>query len=206
MAACPNSTRCTGRELPLRVPPSPGRAVLVVPVQWEVAASPDREKIRTVGGEDGCSGRVEVWHRGAWGTLCDNAWDMRDAEVACRQLGCGPAVYALGQAAFGEGTGPIWLMECRGTELSLQDCWAQPGDSGACQHKKDAAVHCSGEQWGWETSLGAWQGAGLCVCPTGSWHGPARVALQSGRLVVDGEQPLWGWMSSHIPWAACTVV
>ncbi|XP_066843086.1 antigen WC1.1-like isoform X2 [Anser cygnoides] len=114
VAACPNSTRCT-----------------------------DREKIRTVGGKDGCSGRVEVWHRGAWGTLCDNAWDMRDAEVACRQLGCGPAVYALGQAAAGEGTGPIWLMECRGTELSLQDCWAQPEDSGACQHKADAAVHCS---------------------------------------------------------------
>ncbi|KAM9168724.1 scavenger receptor cysteine-rich type 1 protein M130-like [Mergus octosetaceus] len=103
----------------------------------------EREKIRTVGGKDGCSGRVEIWHRGAWGTLCDNAWDMRDAEVACRQLGCGPAVYALGQAAAGEGTGPMWLMECRGTELSLQDCWAQPGDSGACQHKADAAVHCS---------------------------------------------------------------
>uniref|UniRef100_A0A8B9T3Q3 SRCR domain-containing protein n=1 Tax=Anas platyrhynchos TaxID=8839 RepID=A0A8B9T3Q3_ANAPL len=108
----------------------------------------EREKIRTVGGKDGCSGRVEIWHRGTWGTLCDNAWDMRDAEVACRQLGCGPAVYALGQAAAGEGTGPMWLMECRGTELSLQDCWAQPGDSAACQHKADAAVHCSGEQWG----------------------------------------------------------
>nr|XP_038027594.1 scavenger receptor cysteine-rich type 1 protein M130-like isoform X2 [Anas platyrhynchos] len=115
VAACPNSTSCT-----------------------------DREKIRAVGGKDGCSGRVEIWHRGTWGTLCDNAWDMRDAEVACRQLGCGPALYALGQAAAGEGTGPMWLMECRGTELSLQDCWAQPGDSGACQHKADAAVHCSG--------------------------------------------------------------
>ncbi|XP_071886462.1 antigen WC1.1-like [Anas platyrhynchos] len=114
VAACPNSTSCT-----------------------------DREKIRTVGGKDDCSGRVEIWHRGTWGTLCDNAWDMRDAKVACRQLGCGPAVYALGQAAAGEGTGPMWLMECRGTELSLQDCWAQPGDSAACQHKADAAVHCS---------------------------------------------------------------
>uniref|UniRef100_A0A8B9UL02 SRCR domain-containing protein n=1 Tax=Anas zonorhyncha TaxID=75864 RepID=A0A8B9UL02_9AVES len=140
VAACPNSTSCTGRE----------------------------EKIRAVGGKDGCSGRVEIWHRGTWGTLCDNAWDMRDAEVACRQLGCGPALYALGQAAAGEGTGPMWLMECRGTELSLQDCWAQPGDSGACQHKADAAVHCSGEQWGWETSLRAWQGAELSVCPAGS--------------------------------------
>ncbi|XP_074423511.1 scavenger receptor cysteine-rich type 1 protein M130-like [Larus michahellis] len=105
----------------------------------------DREKIRAVGGEKGCSGRVEVWHRGSWGTVCDDSWDMRDAEVACRQLGCGPAVSALAEAAFGEGSGPIWLeqVECRGTEPSLQDCWARPGDSGACRHKEDAAVNCS---------------------------------------------------------------
>ncbi|KAM6364552.1 antigen WC1.1-like isoform 1-T1 [Pluvialis apricaria] len=116
MAACPSTTSCT-----------------------------DREKIRAVGGENGCSGRVEVWHRGSWGTVCDDSWDMRDAEVACRQLGCGPAVSALEKAAFGEGTGPIWLeqVECRGTEPSLQDCWARHGDSGACRHKEDAAVNCS---------------------------------------------------------------
>ncbi|XP_055654628.1 antigen WC1.1-like isoform X3 [Falco peregrinus] len=113
---CPNSTSCT-----------------------------DREKIRAMGGEDKCSGRVEIWHRGSWGTVCDDSWDMQDAEVACRQLGCGPAVSALDEAAFGQGMGPIWLekVECRGTELSLQDCWAQPGDSGACRHKEDASVRCS---------------------------------------------------------------
>ncbi|CAM9454652.1 unnamed protein product [Bubo scandiacus] len=115
-AACPNTTSCT-----------------------------DREKIRAVGGENGCSGRVEIWHHGSCGTVCDDSWDMQDAEVACRQLGCGPPVSALDEAAFGEGTGPIWLeqVECRGTEPSLQDCWARPGDSGACRHKEDAAVHCS---------------------------------------------------------------
>ncbi|NXA16155.1 WC11 protein, partial [Sapayoa aenigma] len=110
--------------------------------------STDREKIRVVGGESaGCSGRVELWHRGSWGTVCDDSWDMQDAEVVCRQLGCGPAVSALAEAAFGEGTGPIWLeqVECRGTEQSLQDCWARPGDSGVCRHKEDAAVNCSGE-------------------------------------------------------------
>ncbi|XP_074994741.1 antigen WC1.1-like [Calonectris borealis] len=107
--------------------------------------SPDREKIRAMGGEDGCSGRVEVWHRGSWGTVCDDSWDMRDAEVACRQLGCGPALSALKEAAFGMGQGPIWLeqVECQGTEPSLQDCWARPGDGGACRHKEDAAVRCS---------------------------------------------------------------
>ncbi|NXF41273.1 C163A protein, partial [Nyctibius bracteatus] len=120
--------------------------------------SPDREKIRAVGGEDECSGRVEVWHRGSWGTVCGDSWDMQDAEVACRQLCCGPAVSALHEAAFGVGMGPIWLeqVECRGMELSLQDCWAQPGDSGACLHKEDVAVRCSGE----------WQGWDLCSDPT----------------------------------------
>ncbi|NWR96051.1 C163A protein, partial [Furnarius figulus] len=105
----------------------------------------DRDKIRVVGGESGCSGRVELWHRGSWGTVCDDSWDMEDAQVVCRQLGCGPAVSALPEAAFGEGTGPIWLelVECRGTELALQDCWARPGDGGLCRHKEDAAVHCS---------------------------------------------------------------
>eukprot|EP00076_Gallus_gallus_P046019 XP_025011557.1 deleted in malignant brain tumors 1 protein-like [Gallus gallus] len=113
-------------------------------VPREVTASADREKIRAVGGKDGCSGRVEVWHRGSWGTVCDDSWDMQDAEVACRQLGCGPAVSALAEAAFGEGTGPIWLeqVECRGTEPSLQACWARTGDGGACRHKEDAAVNC----------------------------------------------------------------
>ncbi|XP_021255820.1 antigen WC1.1-like isoform X10 [Numida meleagris] len=115
VAMCPNSTSCT-----------------------------DREKIRAVGGKDRCSGRVEVWHHGSWGTVCDDSWDIQDAEVVCRQLGCGPAVSALAEAAFGEGTGLIWLeqVECKGTELSLQDCWARPGDSGVCRHKEDVGVHC----------------------------------------------------------------
>uniref|UniRef100_A0A8D0G037 SRCR domain-containing protein n=1 Tax=Strix occidentalis caurina TaxID=311401 RepID=A0A8D0G037_STROC len=112
-----------------------------------------REKIRAVGGEDECSGRVEVWHRGSWGTVCDDSWDMQDAEVACRQLGCGPAVSALREAVFGMGMGPIWLeqVECQGTEPSLQDCWARPGDGGACWHKEDAAVRCSGEWQDWDS-------------------------------------------------------
>ncbi|XP_064373796.1 scavenger receptor cysteine-rich type 1 protein M130-like [Dromaius novaehollandiae] len=124
-------------------------------------------KIRAVGGEDGCSGRVEVWRRGSWGTVCDDSWDLKDAEVACRQLGCGPAVSALGEAAFGEGTGPIWLeqVECRGTERSLWDCWAQPGDSGACQHKEDAAVNCSDISILQTTHRASSQNGSLCRVP-----------------------------------------
>ena len=32
-------------------------------------------------------GRLEICHNGEWGTICSHQWGMRDAMVACRQLG-----------------------------------------------------------------------------------------------------------------------
>ena len=42
-----------------------------------------------MGGSYAWEGRVEIYENGAWGTVCDDAWDVQDAEVACRQLGYG---------------------------------------------------------------------------------------------------------------------
>ncbi|XP_013366967.1 PREDICTED: scavenger receptor cysteine-rich type 1 protein M130 isoform X1 [Chinchilla lanigera] len=91
-----------------------------------------------------CSGRVEIWHRGSWGTVCDDSWDLDDAQVVCRQLGCGKAVKALKEAAFGQGTGPVWLshVQCAGNETSLWDCPARQWGHSDCGHKEDAAVQC----------------------------------------------------------------
>uniref|UniRef100_A0A8C8TBK0 Scavenger receptor family member expressed on T cells 2 n=1 Tax=Peromyscus maniculatus bairdii TaxID=230844 RepID=A0A8C8TBK0_PERMB len=105
---------------------------------------PEEGALRVFGGDNGCSGRVEFWHGGSWGTVCDDSWDLADAEVVCRQLGCGPAIAALRHAAFGPGSGPIWLDEvgCRGSETSLGACQAEPWGYGDCSHKEDAGVHC----------------------------------------------------------------
>ncbi|KPP62135.1 scavenger receptor cysteine-rich type 1 protein M130-like, partial [Scleropages formosus] len=100
--------------------------------------------VRLMEGTDPCSGRVEVYHKGSWGTICDNFWDLQDAEVVCRQLGCGPALKAEKSAKFKRGDGAIWLDEinCRGSELYLWHCSFSVQQS-SCSHKQDAGVTCA---------------------------------------------------------------
>ena len=152
------------------------------------------------GGEDRCSGRVELWHVGSWGTVCDDSWDLADAEVVCRQLGCSRAVGTLVGAAFKPGSGSVWLDEvgCRGSEASLWGCPAELWGLGDCGHKEDMGVRCVGE-WSRRGSVRALHGVrgpgGALSAPLWgerSWRGSVR-ALHG--VSDPGEAPFvppWG--------------
>jgi len=101
--------------------------------------------VRLVNGPTKYEGRVEVYHNGEWGTVCDDEWDLNDAQVVCSELGFGNAVVARHSAFYGEGSGQIWLddLNCVGIEWIIGNCSHRGWGIEDCNHWEDASVKCS---------------------------------------------------------------
>ena len=89
-------------------------------------------------------GRVEVLLNGLWGTICDDLFDINDANVICRELGFPGALTIVTNSAFGRGTGRIWLddLRCYGNETSLFLCPHGGFGNHNCYHYEDVGVVC----------------------------------------------------------------
>ncbi|XP_041722692.1 neurotrypsin-like isoform X3 [Coregonus clupeaformis] len=140
-----------------------------------VCAAPEGNgaPLRLVGGLEDFEGRVEVYHDGRWGTICDDQWDDIDAEIVCRQLGLGGVPKAWTWAHFGQGSGPIFLdrVQCTGNELSLEECPHNNWQQHNCDHMEDAGVSCNPYTDGVVRLVGSdspWEGR-LEVYHSGDW-------------------------------------
>ena len=51
--------------------------------------------ISLVGGSSNMEGTVLLCMNGQWGAICDDFWDINDAKVVCRQLGCQMSRYTI---------------------------------------------------------------------------------------------------------------
>ncbi|XP_006167812.1 macrophage scavenger receptor types I and II isoform X2 [Tupaia chinensis] len=105
----------------------------------------EAKTVRLVGGSGPHQGRVEVFHGGRWGTICDDRWEIRTGLVVCRSLGYQGVQSVHSRAYFGEGTGPIWLKDvfCFGRESSIEECKIKEWGVRACSHSEDAGVTCA---------------------------------------------------------------
>ncbi|XP_046368563.2 hemicentin-2-like [Haliotis rufescens] len=139
----------------------------------------DPDLIRLVPGT--FAGRLEIYHGGAWGTVCDDGFDLNDAKVVCRGFGLN-ALSVKASAHYGQGTGSIMMddVACTGSEMSLDRC-SHPGwETHNCGHGEDVGVEC------------------VSVPGQPFMYGPARTRLVSpsagGRLEVFVQS--WGTVCS----------
>ncbi|XP_042577782.1 scavenger receptor cysteine-rich type 1 protein M130-like, partial [Cyprinus carpio] len=139
--------QCRGNESQIRMCPASQKHSCSHD-DHQVLLCADVMHVRLVNGNSPCAGRVEVLHRGQWGTVCDDGWDLADAAVVCRELDCGEPVDVLSDAHFGSGSGPIWMsiLTCSGTESTLKNCGSAGWNKHACTHNYDAGVICSGHK------------------------------------------------------------
>ena len=77
--------------------------------------------------------------------MCDGNWNIKSANVVCKQLGYYEAVQVVYFGQFGGSNGKIWLnnVRCSGNETSLLDCPHSGWGNTSCTHANDAGVVCS---------------------------------------------------------------
>ncbi|XP_039644387.1 deleted in malignant brain tumors 1 protein-like [Perca fluviatilis] len=103
------------------------------------------DSVRLVNRTSLCSGRLEVKSNQStqsWSSVCEDDFDLQDAEVVCRELGCG-APSVLQGALYGDMEAPVWTKEfqCRGQESALLDC--ESSDRNTCSSGKAVGLTCS---------------------------------------------------------------
>ena len=99
--------------------------------------------VRLVDGFAPSEGRVEVYHNGEWGTVCNDMWNLANARVVCKQLGFHD-VLNYNAKAYGQGSGKILMdnVQCVGTETALQHCPFNGWEINNCFHTEDVGVIC----------------------------------------------------------------
>ena len=90
-------------------------------------------------------GRLEIYYKNEWGTVCDDNFTLAEGNVICRQLGYQRAVeYNHSYSSPGEGYGPVMRsIDCKGNETNWIECDFKELGTTTCTHRDYVAVGCT---------------------------------------------------------------
>ena len=86
-----------------------------------------------------------MYVNGSWGGVCgyNDYWDLKDANVVCRQLGFKGAIAAATSSDFPQTEKLVFKIQCKGNETSLTKCEHGVAPKGRyCSYNRDACVVC----------------------------------------------------------------
>uniref|UniRef100_A0A672GTM5 SRCR domain-containing protein n=1 Tax=Salarias fasciatus TaxID=181472 RepID=A0A672GTM5_SALFA len=143
------------------------------------------DSVRLLDGSSRCSGRLQVKTNPSdqtWSSVCEADLDLQDAQVVCRELGCG-APSVLQGALYVDVQTPRWSPEfqCGGHESALLDCRSSGSARSSCSPGKAAGLTCSGRR-------GAAASTPLLFTLTPSSHSSLRSGFPEIRLVGENSR------------------
>ncbi|XP_038052383.1 deleted in malignant brain tumors 1 protein-like [Patiria miniata] len=160
--------------------------------------------VRLVNGIVPNEGRVEVYYKCFWGTICHNGWTIREANVTCRQLGYPSASRVWRRAHFGQGSGPILLdnVVCEGTEESIEQCEHSGWFNTSFGHYYDVGVTCNTDIDATVFPPEPWSSATISTTPPGtapSTTNRSPSATESAKLSTESTSESTTLMETTIP-------
>ncbi|CAG2194241.1 Hemicentin-1,Neurotrypsin,Coadhesin,Adhesion G protein-coupled receptor B3,Thrombospondin-2,Adhesion G protein-coupled receptor B2,Scavenger receptor cysteine-rich domain-containing group B protein,Mucin-like protein,Scavenger receptor cysteine-rich type 1 protein M160,Scavenger receptor cysteine-rich type 1 protein M130,A disintegrin and metalloproteinase with thrombospondin motifs adt-1,Soluble scavenger receptor cysteine-rich domain-containing protein SSC5D,Adhesion G protein-coupled receptor B1,Thrombo len=154
-----------------------------------VANGQEDGNLRLVDGSHSREGRLEIFHNGIWGGVCDDNFGYYDASVACRQLGfrCLSDVQFYTQGGY---TSYIWMDDvgCNGLETSLNKCSHNGWGSHNCGTGENVGIRCFGGCEGDLWLVGGSSYGRLHIYHSGSWGTICDDAFGSADALVVCKQ------------------
>ena len=96
---------------------------------------------------DGCSGCLQVFYNGTWGSICSNSMTLNTVSLACQELGCGDGGSLETRLPSGRVSGPAWLdnVQCGEKTSSFWQCPSTPWNPQSCEDLRDEIhITCNG--------------------------------------------------------------
>ena len=99
-------------------------------------------------------GRLEIFHDGYWGPVCNSGFTSGASSVACKAMGYASAHVAgtfpscrniVGENYCGDVAPRISEVSCSGQEASISQCPYEKDDDVYCAPEESVVIHCNGE-------------------------------------------------------------